>query len=400
MIDTFSALKHLLGSKDREFLEDHWLNQKPMHIESTDNNLKSVIDRDSLNSIDSMCEAHTNGLVQALSNNQDESVNQLPINCVKEKLATGHSIIFTDFQHSDGALQAYLDGLTAELGFPQELGLLTLYVTPANVGLKRHLDTKDNWVVGVRGIKTFLLTPNTDLIHPVHKQAADKPLHHKNKLAFGNTEISTAEPMEVTLKPGDVLYIPRGYWHELKGNPQTPLSWSLSFALERPTWLDALLRTLMVQLIKAPDWRAPIPSLYKNLDGANPESISKVLSKFSKALPKSDEPLSTENLRAICLHNLTLPQSRASSRDHVYRKSKPFNIKKEGSCCEAIFDNLDGTHENLDIAKQETSIFEILSQHDGSFAIADIAQRAGTSVSLTRETISKLEQLDLIQQIL
>jgi hypothetical protein len=59
--------------------------------------------------------------------------------------------------------------------------------------------------------------------------------------------------------PGSVLFIPRGYWHMTESS--TDLSWSISFALHRPTWLEVVECEIRKRLVQLEHWRQPaLPS--------------------------------------------------------------------------------------------------------------------------------------------
>lgn len=97
--------------------------------------------------------------------------------------------------------------LSYEVGLPASA---TGFVTPANhTGFPFHHDEGGNLLVQTVGSKTWRL----------REPLADRPLSHETARANKPTEaqwerISQQPPaLEVTLRPGDVLWIPRGWLH-------------------------------------------------------------------------------------------------------------------------------------------------------------------------------------------
>ncbi|MCA1324529.1 JmjC domain-containing protein [Herbaspirillum sp. alder98] len=72
---------------------------------------------------------------------------------------------------------------------------------------RAHWDTRDVFAVQLIGKKQWTL----------FKPTFDSPLHIHQSRDFEATHPCPTEPfLETTLEPGDVLYIPRGWWHQPK----------------------------------------------------------------------------------------------------------------------------------------------------------------------------------------
>lgn len=122
-------------------------------------------------------------------------------------------------------------------------------------GLEKHFDDKDVFVVGLSGTKTFVVAPNEDVVFPMSNGG---PAHvpRGDLTRYCNADYDFAMPegaARCDVMPGSVLYIPRGYWHMTAG--ATDLSWSLSLALHRPTWLEIVEREIRKRLVHAPSRR-------------------------------------------------------------------------------------------------------------------------------------------------
>lgn len=137
-------------------------------------------------------------------------------------------------------------GLAQRLGCPVAANL---YATPPGArGAPRHYDNHDVLVLQLAGRKRWL----------VYEPVVELPLAHVPPLAFeergaelkyarggpkkGRAQIEDEEvgapPRELTLEPGDLLYLPRGYVHEARTEGEA--SAHLTMGLHVVTWLDLL----------------------------------------------------------------------------------------------------------------------------------------------------------------
>ena len=118
----------------------------------------------------------------------------------------------------------YCRGLEQRLGFPVQANA---YLTPASAqGFAVHHDTHDVFVLQVSGSKRWR----------IYAPLLELPLKHQRwSPALGDP----GEPVQdVTLRPGDTLYVPRGWPHEAVTDRADSLH--LTIGLHPPTRLDAL----------------------------------------------------------------------------------------------------------------------------------------------------------------
>ena len=118
----------------------------------------------------------------------------------------------------------YCRGLERELGFPVQANA---YATPASAqGFAVHHDTHDVFVLQVAGTKRWrIYEPVVELPLTTQRWSPD----------LGDP----GQPIEeLTLQPGDTLYLPRGWPHEAVAQEDDTLH--LTIGLHPPTRLDAL----------------------------------------------------------------------------------------------------------------------------------------------------------------
>lgn len=130
--------------------------------------------------------------------------DQLDDTALLRLFATGHTLVLQGLHRTHPPLLELCQQLAADLGHPVQANA---YVTPAqSTGFSPHYDVHDVFVLQTSGEKRWRLHP------PVHPHPLrDQPWQQHEDDVAGAAD---AEPhLEVTLRPGDVLYVPRGWLH-------------------------------------------------------------------------------------------------------------------------------------------------------------------------------------------
>jgi|GEM_PF-927245 len=133
--------------------------------------------------------------------------------------------------------------LCAEIGkFTRHTSTCNAYMSAGSAStFGKHWDTHDVFAIQLIGEKRW----------QIHAPTLPLPLSHQTSGKFGLAP-SGPPDLDVVLHEGDVLYIPRGWWHEV--TPVTTHSLHLSVGTYAPTMLDYLMwvcRTQLPQLIDA-----------------------------------------------------------------------------------------------------------------------------------------------------
>ena len=162
-------------------------------------------------------------------------------------LAAGASVCVHDLHRADRALATLVSTAKHELGFVGRVGM-SCYVSPAGHGLTAHFDAQAVLTVQIEGAKVWRYSEAPAVAVP----RANAMLEASGKVEWvgapqGDLPFPEVDPpprtmTEVELRPGDLLYLPAGHWHEtLAGSPSiglvlyfVPLSFSAF--LERWLW--------------------------------------------------------------------------------------------------------------------------------------------------------------------
>lgn len=143
---------------------------------------------------------------------------------VVEEIEGGATLVLQALHHTSPPLAAFCRGLEAELGHPVQANA---YFTPRrSQGLPVHHDTHDVFCLQVAGEKRWL----------VYEPALELPLRDQR---YGPELGEPGEPvLDLVLRPGDTLYLPRGWLHQALTSETDSLH--LTIGVNVHTWLDAL----------------------------------------------------------------------------------------------------------------------------------------------------------------
>jgi hypothetical protein len=141
-----------------------------------------------------------------------------------DEFSRGATLVVQGMHHWWPALSEFCRSLDVELGHPTQANA---YYTPRSAqGLPVHHDTHDVFCLQLHGEKRWL----------VHEPLWELPLRDQRyRPELGEP----GEPvLDITLRPGDTLYLPRGWLHAATTSDSESLH--LTIGVNVYTWLDAM----------------------------------------------------------------------------------------------------------------------------------------------------------------
>ena len=130
--------------------------------------------------------------------------DQLDDTALVRLFAEGHTLVLQGLHRTHPPVLDFAQDLAADLGHPVQVNA---YVTPPQSrGFAAHSDVHDVFVLQAGGDKRWRL----------HRPVQPHPLRDQpwQQRTDGVAEAAKGEPhLDVTLHPGDVLYVPRGWLH-------------------------------------------------------------------------------------------------------------------------------------------------------------------------------------------
>jgi hypothetical protein len=166
---------------------------------------------------------------------------------VLREFAAGATIVLQGLHRTWPALQTFTRQLVAELGHPAQVNA---YITPeASRGFDPHYDVHDVFVLQVSGEKHWRVHAPVRT-HP----RADEPWSQYR--AAVNARAREEPVLDVVMRPGDALYLPRGWLHSAVAREGTSIH--LTIGVANFTGADVV-RELTAAVAGSDDLRTPLP---------------------------------------------------------------------------------------------------------------------------------------------
>ena len=150
-----------------------------------------------------------------------EIADQLSSDRVLEEYANGSTLVLQALHRTWAPLSDFTRQLVADLGHPCQVNA---YVTPAaSRGFDPHYDVHDVFVIQVHGEKRWTIHP------PVHPDPLGNEPWTDHRAAVAR-EATGEAAIEATFRPGDVLYLPRGWIHSATAQGGTSIHLTIGVA--------------------------------------------------------------------------------------------------------------------------------------------------------------------------
>ena len=174
--------------------------------------------------------------------------------------------------------------LERELGIAPGTARIGAFASPTTDGVAPHYDVEDVISVQLQGSKKFHVAPVDEIRYPAGMQYSpgDDPeamLYPQIQGRFPDWQGVQFKCVE--MKPGSVLFMPRGTWH--KTEAEGP-SLAVSIILKPPPAVDTVLEQLRWLLLQKPEWRKPLYGAWGH--GPRHETALSVLGELLSGLPE------------------------------------------------------------------------------------------------------------------
>ena len=157
----------------------------------------------------------------------------------------GATVVFNQLQNSDRKMADFCRRMERLFGCHVQTNL---YLTPSNEqGFKTHYDNHDVFILQIAGEKKW----------KVYGDPAATP--YRGERFDSDTDKPGAEELIFTLKAGDVVYIPRGYFHDAVNEHESDPSLHITVGLIVRTWADLVLEAVSEQCLENPAFRRALP---------------------------------------------------------------------------------------------------------------------------------------------
>lgn len=150
-----------------------------------------------------------------------EMTDQLDSAAVLAAFADGHTLVLQGLHRLWPPLIDFVRDLVDDVGHPAQVNA---YITPASsTGFSPHYDVHDVFVLQISGEKRWILHP------PVHTHPlADQPWSDRRSAVENRAREAPA--VDTVLRPGDALYLPRGWIHSAEALGDTTVHLTIGVA--------------------------------------------------------------------------------------------------------------------------------------------------------------------------
>ena len=269
--------------------------------------------------------------------------------------AGGATLVLQALHRTWPPVVRFAQDLAAELSHPVQVNA---YVTPPqSQGFSDHYDVHDVFVMQVEGSKRWLVRP------PVHPA----PLrdHPWTDRSADVAHAAAEEPLlDVVLRPGDCLYLPRGFLHAATalGGVSTHLTAGVH-AWTRHTLAEELVQVALEQLSADDDVRASLPL---GVDVGSLEHVGDDLDVVLDRLCRVLDDLDKEALAA-----------RLQRRSRDAQRAAPVGpLGQQAAAAGADDDTVVALRQHLDVRVTGGQDGVVISSRAGVFEVTDAEQAA------------------------
>lgn len=168
----------------------------------------------------------------------------------------GMGLLFNEAHDLSKDLEECLETMKKEMGLSAlTYGRCLIYATPDGKGTAPHFDQNINFVLQIHGTKKWTIARNEDLENPLTRhtmgQMPDPEMMGYLEAPLPDTMPESVQSFE--LKPGSLLFVPRGAWHSTEAQGD---ALALNFTFTAPTWIDLFTAALRSRLSLSAEWRA------------------------------------------------------------------------------------------------------------------------------------------------
>lgn len=245
------GLALLLGNKREEFLRRCWPD-KPFVYHGPIERLRRLTRLDALRSVPGLLAARASCYQDMIVFSGDEFAKYMPPREAVHFYQRGDIVSCADLQTTIPELRTVLSEMAIDLKEPPQHFSCGMFGSCGTRGASMHYDSVLNFNLQLRGEKVWRLAPNRHVENPMHA-CYNKDAHAPRYARLPLPEAMPPDAMTFRAKPGTIVYIPRGYWHETEPDGD---SLAITFDLNPPTWRGRVLHELARQLEGHAAWRA------------------------------------------------------------------------------------------------------------------------------------------------
>lgn len=251
-----ASLEALLCTLSQEEFFTYYKNGEPFALRNLEGPLSELVELPFLNSFDNLIKFWPDSVNAYLPGINDEvNSQQVKKETARELFKEGKGLFFDDPNRFNEVIDKWLKAIHRDLGLSElTYSRSLIYAIAKDQGTSTHFDQNINFVLQISGTKKWWLAKNEMVTNPMSRYTigADMEPELESYLEGDIPKGMPRNATEIELKPGSLLFLPRGVWHKTIA---TSDAISLNFTFTAPTWIDLLTSFLRAKLAQSPSWR-------------------------------------------------------------------------------------------------------------------------------------------------
>ncbi len=321
----------------------------------------------------------------------------------------GLTVYFDNITRIIPGAKKFARQLARELGVNERAARVSAWASPVENGAAPHYDPTDVFSIQLRGTKLFELARVDEVSAPYGKQytpgASRLTEETLAQMVNGFPDWHDVEFEKVEMKPGSVLFFPRGTWHRTYASAD---SFAVSIMIEPPTAAECILDQLRLLMLQDPEWRRPLYGAWGN--GQEREAAFEQAAKLVKKIPRIASAISAKDvvLATISLEK-RLAHIDSSSRFQRMPNAGVILERQDGSESNTTQrmritlrdeHNIEHTLMNIEIPAQHVDVVNWLAARDTPFHTRDLQAQfpeiASSEIKQLLENCARCELLTML----
>ena len=303
--------------------------------------------------------------------------------CPKTLFDMGLTVYLDNIQPCLPKSPLVLQALERNLGISPGTARIGAFASPPGDGAACHYDTEDVISIQLTGSKAFHVAPVEEVRYPVGMQYSPGSAPYTDlypQVAGRFPEWKDAKFECVEMRPGSVLFMPRGTWHRTEADEP---SLSITIALRPPSAAELILENIRWLLLQDAAWRKPLYGACG--ETAQKEPAMDAAGQLLERLPGQLRSLSTRSLElALMPEDKRLEHIDADSRfvslPNASLQAGDVTLGKGGEQIQVrilVKDDEAGDRVtvSMDLHPQAVAVFEWLGSRKTPFSVDDLQQQ-------------------------
>jgi 50S ribosomal protein L16 3-hydroxylase len=252
------ALDALLPSlSGKDFLDEYWC-QRPFVCHGDPGRLPDIFDCAALADVPALLRCNRGSDIRVWFTNDRNENRPVRVDAQQAALLYTSRKVTVVVDRIDPwvpQVASLVESLARELASPM-LGVgCNVYASPVGIGTRMHFDEQEVFLLQLRGSKRWHYAPVEQVRFPTRAYFGGRIDPELALVTDGFPDQLPAGYQETILRPGSVLFLPRGTWHASETVESDSLALTLTFA--SATWADIFMASLRRWMVQDEAWRSP-----------------------------------------------------------------------------------------------------------------------------------------------